>query len=239
MAPPRNPADAPPRVVLVEPQFPGNVGAAARVLGNFGMAELVIVGAPGINTEREACLRATDSAAVLRDARHVTTLEEAVAGCALVVGFSARSGRHRGDPEGVDEVLARVRASRARAAVVFGTEAQGLSTADALRCDALVRIPTAAGHPSMNLSHAVAVFGYAWTVAGERRRSAPPPVDRAQRARLAQDAEALLVRAGWQTHGRSRRPWRLMQRLLARAAPSEEELRILHGVVSKLLEFGR
>ena len=39
------------RIVLVEPNHPGNVGAVARVMVNFGIEELILIGGCEINQE--------------------------------------------------------------------------------------------------------------------------------------------------------------------------------------------
>ena len=77
------------RVVLVRPTHPGNVGAAARALKNMGLRRLVLV-APSGYPHAEARARAAGADDVLDAVRVFATLEQAIAGCRLVVGTSAR-----------------------------------------------------------------------------------------------------------------------------------------------------
>src|SRR6185503_1612359 len=79
---------------------PGNIGAAARAMHTMGLERLVLV-APRRFPDPEATALASGATAVLDDARVAASLDEALAGCALTVGFSAR---------------ARVRGPRARGA---------------------------------------------------------------------------------------------------------------------------
>src|SRR5438552_1477955 len=80
------------RVVLVETHYPGNLGATARVMCNFGLRDLVMV-APGADrNERDARRMATHGESILNDARIVIDLSEAIHDCVLVVGTSARTG---------------------------------------------------------------------------------------------------------------------------------------------------
>ncbi|MBV8843869.1 MAG: hypothetical protein JO307_13750, partial [Bryobacterales bacterium] len=72
------------RVVLVAPRNPLNIGAAARAMSNFGFFDLRLVN-PYQVAFREA-KSAVKAERVLRDAQEYSTLAEAVADCALVVG---------------------------------------------------------------------------------------------------------------------------------------------------------
>ena len=86
----------PPRIVLVRPRNPLNIGAAARAMANFGLDELIVVDPyPPMwaNALEEARISAVGGEAVLRAARCVPTLDEALDGCARVAGTTAGSRR--------------------------------------------------------------------------------------------------------------------------------------------------
>ena len=85
----RSPSLAHARVVLVRTTHPGNIGAAARAMYTMGLTRLVLV-APYHFPHPDADAMATGATAVLAEARTVATLHEALAGCALAVGLSAR-----------------------------------------------------------------------------------------------------------------------------------------------------
>src|SRR5579871_1956204 len=80
------------RIVLVETSHPGNIGAAARAMKTMGLTELTLV-QPAEFPHPEASARASGAVDLLEQARVVGTLDEALTGCALVAGTSAR---HRG-----------------------------------------------------------------------------------------------------------------------------------------------
>jgi tRNA C32,U32 (ribose-2'-O)-methylase TrmJ len=173
------------RVVLVRPRNPLNIGAAARAMANFGFRDLVVVN-PYEPTWQET-RSAVGAEELVRSARAVPTLLDAIGDAALVVGTTAGSRRHltrelvslRDLPEwlasrrsrrdsppaanvdsrfrGNDELLGR---RVLRAALLFGSEKTGLSNDEMSYCQALVRIPTSPGCPSMNLGQAVAVCCY-------------------------------------------------------------------------------
>src|ERR1700732_2730794 len=75
------------RVVLISPRNPLNIGAAARAMSNFGFSELRLVN-PYHVAFHEA-RSAVKAHAVLEQAREYSTVADAVADCALVVGTTA------------------------------------------------------------------------------------------------------------------------------------------------------
>ena len=80
------------RVVLVNTSHPGNIGGAARAMKNMGLLRLVLV-EPNDFPSHEASARASGADDVLAGAEVVATLEDALVGCTLVVGTSARDRR--------------------------------------------------------------------------------------------------------------------------------------------------
>jgi TrmH family RNA methyltransferase len=178
------------RLVLVRPRNPLNIGAAARAMANFGFEDLVVVKPyPPVWQEARSAVGAED---VVNRAKAVEDLGEAIGEATLVLGTTAGSRRNLDrDLIALDEVPAwllsragsAVRAGsrgvRAgsrfeRAALLFGSEKTGLSTEEMSHCHKLVRIPTGARCPSMNLGQAVAVCCYELARAGLVSVERPP-----------------------------------------------------------------
>ena len=80
------------RIVLVDPNHPGNIGAAARAMKNMGLTELHLV-RPKFFPNADATARASGADDVLEAARVHEDFADAIADCGLVVGTSARQ-RH-------------------------------------------------------------------------------------------------------------------------------------------------
>src|SRR5918992_1288651 len=76
------------RIVLVDTNHPGNIGASARAMKNMGLRELCLV-RPTFFPNADATARAAGADDLLESARVFATLEEAIADCGLVVGTSA------------------------------------------------------------------------------------------------------------------------------------------------------
>jgi TrmH family RNA methyltransferase len=157
------------RVVLVATRNPLNIGAAARAMSNFGCTHLRLVN-PYDPAYREA-RSAVGAAPVLASAEQFSTVAEAIADCALVVGTTAAGRRElhhqlctlEAGARIILQRLARKRPARGKktpVALLFGSEKTGLSNEDLSHCHWLLRIPTRAEHRSMNLGQAVAVCLY-------------------------------------------------------------------------------
>ena len=146
-------------VVLCRPRYGGNIGAAARAVKNMGLGGLTLV-SPEDYPRAEARMFASNALDVLEGALTFDTIEEAVAGCGIVVGTSRRIKSHRirimTPRESAGHVLENM--GTGRAAILFGPEDNGLSTGELAQCHAVVSIPADDGQPSLNLAQAVMVI---------------------------------------------------------------------------------
>lgn len=149
-------------VVLVRPRNPLNIGAAARAMSNFGAHRLRLVNpfAEGFRDARSA-VGASD---LLEKAEEYTTVAEAVADCALVVGTTAIRKRVLTQPVlRLDEPSGstiRAHMQNGKVAILFGSEKIGLTSKDLSHCHWLLNIPTSQRNISMNLGQSVAVCLY-------------------------------------------------------------------------------
>ena len=76
------------KIVLIQTFHPGNIGATARAMKNMGLSNLVLVNPVDFPCE-EATARASKATDVLENAQVVSSLEEAIADCSLVIATSA------------------------------------------------------------------------------------------------------------------------------------------------------
>lgn len=148
------------RVVLVRPETSANVGACARVVRNTGAAGLDLV-APGDFRTVECWRTAWGAHEVLEQARVFDRLSEALEGVSLAVALSGRRPADVPVADVRDAAAAIVALARdARAALVFGPEATGLTNDELALCGRAASIPSDPAQPSYNLSHAVAIAAY-------------------------------------------------------------------------------
>jgi len=176
------------RVVLVAPRNPLNIGAAARAMVNFGCTRLRVVN-PYEVAFREA-RSAVGAAPLLASAEEFTTVADAVADCALVVGTTSVGHRELQHPLRRLEYGARMmRRAGGPIALLFGSEKFGLSNEDMSHCHWLMRISTVDLNRSMNLGQAVAVCLYELTRDPRAGAARPEP----QKIAAAADTEQITL----------------------------------------------
>jgi tRNA/rRNA methyltransferase len=231
------------RIVLVRPRNPLNIGAAARAMANFGFGDLVAVAPYGPSwQETRSAVGAED---VVRAARAVDTLREAIGDATLVIGTTAGARRTLDRqliplPD-LPAWLARNASRRTRAALLFGSEKHGLTNEDFSRCHAIVRIPTSAATPSMNLGQAVAVccyeLGRAQTVAAEppaARVFLSDPANAHSLEHVFQRAVRVLDETGYLKPKSRNATLIKLRRLLLDLRLTNNDVKILGGVLAQL-----
>ncbi|MDX1583198.1 MAG: RNA methyltransferase [Thermoanaerobaculia bacterium] len=149
------------RIVLVEPRESGNVGAAARAMMNFGLTDLTIIGDPR-PLDDASIWWASGAEQIVRNARRVQSLHEALEGVHLAIATSSGRGREMGPNRTPRDVAALRRSLGAESemAIVFGREQSGLTTAELDLCSERASVPTSPQFPVMNLAQAVSLFCY-------------------------------------------------------------------------------
>ncbi|RMD71732.1 MAG: RNA methyltransferase [Gammaproteobacteria bacterium] len=223
------------RFVLMDTSHPGNIGAAARAMKTMGLSRLYLVH-PRHFPSAEATARASGADDVLARAVVCQSLEEAIQGCTLVCGTSARS-RHMPWPEMEARACARKAIEEARegeVALVFGGEHSGLSNEALDRCQFLVTIPTHPGYRSLNLGAAVQVMAYEILMAAHvpMEKEHPEPLARAEEVEgFFRHLESALVAIGFLDPRHPKKLMRRLRRLFHRARLERTEVHILRGIL--------
>lgn len=227
--------------ILVRPAKPANVGAAARALKNFGWSDLRVVGTrdalPGGEGHATARALAWNSFDVLEGATAFDTLQEAVADLHLVAASTART-EHGGEIREPRElgVEGMALGEGARVGVVFGPEQHGLSNEELDLCRLRLRIPSFGEQPSLNLSQAVVIVAYEMALAlrGEVPATPVASATEGELQRAADEAQALLLRAGYLNPQAPEHVLGELRRLVARARPTSREVTLLLGLIAQL-----
>lgn len=149
------------RIVLVATSHPGNIGSTARAMKTMGLKHLYLV-TPRLFPDRQAHEMAAGADDLLDTAIITDNLADALVGCHLVIGTSAR-------PRGIDlpgllpsecASLVATRSDSTQVAIVFGREHAGLTNPELLHCHYHVMIPSVSEFSSLNLSQAVQIIAY-------------------------------------------------------------------------------
>ncbi|WP_437615093.1 tRNA (cytosine(32)/uridine(32)-2'-O)-methyltransferase TrmJ [Erwinia sp. V71] len=230
------------RIVLVETSHTGNMGSVARAMKTMGLSNLYLVN-PLVKPDSQAIALAAGASDVIGDAKIVDTFDEAIAGCRLVVGTSARSRSLPWpmlDPRecGIKSIE---EGQQDPVALVFGRERVGLTNEELQKCHYHVAIAASPEYSSLNLAMAVQIIAYEVRMAflqsqevaqPEFTESPYPLVDDLER--FYQHMEQLMLNSGFIREANPGQVMSKIRRLYTRARPERDELNILRGMLSSL-----
>ena len=249
------------RFVLINTSHAGNVGATARAMKTMGFDDLVLVAPRWANVlnREETIQRASGALDVLKNARIVETLDEALDGmahlCATAMTprdfgpptqaprehFAALLGQ--GDLLSKEELLAPVSIGQKpdSVAFLFGSERFGMQNDDVYRCHVALSIPTDPKFGSLNLGAAVQLIAYDWRQAlggfsVQPATAEPALADAAAVAGMLKHWEQSLVEIGFLDPGAPRKLMPRLNQLFNRARLTPEEIHILRGVAKAVAE---
>ncbi len=232
-----------PCIILKDAQLAENIGAAARVMANFGLADLRLVNPRDGWPQPRAWANASGADWPLDEAKVFDRLEDAIADLSLVLATTARPREAAlpvmGPGAGAKALRAAIVAGEG-CGVVFGGERAGLESDDIALCHGIVTAPVDPRFASLNLAQSVAIIAYEWRLT---ETDAPPagfdalaaPAEQAAVLGLYVQLEAELDAAGF-FHPAEKRPSmvRNLRIALGRARFTEQEVRTLRGVVTAL-----
>lgn len=236
------------RVVLVNTSHPGNIGGAARAMKNMGLSRLVLVD-PQDFPSSEATARASGATDILDSAQVVGTLEEALVGCSVALGTSARE-RHIPwpllDPRECATTCLQHIQQEGEVALVFGREYAGLTNEELQRCHFHVHIPSDPAFSSLNLAAAVQVLSYEVRMAWLQAQGQPTKMSKVEVVSLDEQQvtadelelfyghlESTLVAIGFLDPQSPRHLMSRLRRLYGRSGISKLEMNILRGVLTE------
>jgi tRNA/rRNA methyltransferase len=235
-----------PILILVEPQLGENIGAAARVMANFGLSQLRRVrprdGWPNIHASRSA----SGADRVLEEAVLYETVQAAIADCTVVLAATARAHDQAKPvlgPHDAPLLLAPHIAAGENVAVLFGRERHGLENDEVALADRIVTFPVNPAFASLNLAQAVALIAYEWFkhISGG---ALPFTMPRKSEPASKQQIEAFFANLESQLDAieyfrpLDKRATMLvnLRNIFARMAPTRQDMQTLHGIVVALTE---
>jgi len=233
-----------PVFILVQPQMGENIGAAARAMWNFGLDGMRLVAPRDGWPNPRAEAMASGAGRVLDRAGLFASTAEACADLGFVFATTARDRALAKRVLTPERAMAEARAMVAageRVGVLFGPERAGLGTADVVRANAVISVPTNPAYGSLNLAQCVLLVAYEW------QRSAGSATGEAWRldgGRLASGAEVDRLVAHlterldavgfFFPEGKRASMTANLANLFRRAPLTDADVRTLHGVVRAL-----
>lgn len=230
------------RMVLVNPSHPGNIGATARAMKNMGLYELYLV-QPEQFPSKEAVVRASGADDILSAAIIVPTLTDALQGCSLIYGTSARTRTLEKPTVTPRQCAAAITTEAIKVAIVFGRENSGLTNEELSICHQHIVIPTDEEFSSLNLASAVQVISYELRVAYLDKNSSilSKPMRNLAAAEQVigfyEHLESVLVAIKFLDPKQPKMLMQRLQRLFNRAYLDVTEINILRGILSRVERF--
>lgn len=216
--------------ILVEPQLPENVGAAARALKTMGFRDLRLV-RPCDHLCSRSRWMAHASEEILESAAVYDELNAALTDVDFCIGSTARRRHSHKDYLPSRELADHLRQKIGvvhHAAILFGREDRGLLNEEIERCDLLTTIPLHNPYPSLNLAQAVMVYAYELARLGDDH-AVETPADEGEWDALKKRIIPLLHKVGM-----TKKP-RIFHYLLNRLGYlTREDVRLLHSLCAQL-----
>ncbi len=228
------------RIILVATTHPGNIGSAARAMKTMGLERLYLVN-PNLNPYRKAHELAAGAYDILHNAVITKTLEEALAGCHLVVGTSARPrdlALPGVTPKGCAE-LVMAQPNESEIAILFGREHAGLTNEELLHCHYHLHIPSDPTFSSLNLAQAVQIIAYELRMAGLNpdalvTTTHNPPATTTEIELFYEHLEQVLIDIDFLKPSNPKRLLQRLRRMFNRTQLESTEVNILRGILTQV-----
>lgn len=234
------------RIVMVNTTDTGNIGAAARAMKNMGLKNLTVV-QPKHALDEKAFRRAAHALDIMDNIVIAESFDQALKGCTLVVGSSARERKIPWPLLELRECAEKLvaEAGKHTVAIVFGREDRGLTNDELHKCHWHVTIPTEGEYSSLNLAAAVQVVCY------ELLQQARAMSDEGGQAQLEEEGEKAdlpamehfyqhleeaLVKIHYLDPQQPKHTMTRLRRVFNRARPEVLELQMLRGILRKILQ---
>ncbi|MFC1742173.1 RNA methyltransferase [Nanoarchaeota archaeon] len=228
------------RVVLLEPETAGNVGAIARVMKNFDFHDLVLVNPHCDHLSPDARNRAKHSQEILQNAEVSEFF--IVDDYDYLVATTAKTGTDYNIPrsplspadlalklKGIDP--------KKKIGLVIGREGHGMFNEEIEKCDFVVTIPSAPEYSTLNISHAVAVMLYELhkVFADKTISSHITPIGKSEKDQISAMFKEIFDGFSWETPDKRVTQEKLWKRLVGKAMLTKREAYGMMGFLRKII----
>lgn len=236
-----SPSPSQPVIVLVGTQLGENIGMCARAMLNCGLNRMRLVHPRDGWPNESARATAADADRVLENAQVFDNIEDAISDCERVFAATARQRNLRIPGLDLREAVVEIVDAMPppTTAILFGPEASGLDNETLSHADRLIHFPTNPDFPSLNLAQAVLLFSWEWLQTHPAdtaliTNSTIPASRKETNALLTRLEHALDESRFFPVKTQRPDTIRKLRAILTRSNPSEDDLRMLHGVLSAL-----
>ncbi|MFQ5474875.1 MAG: RNA methyltransferase [Candidatus Nanoarchaeia archaeon] len=228
-------------IVLMEPEHPGNLGAVARSMKNFGFSDLVVVDPKCHINSQEAKNRAKHAQEVLANIKTIS--KDDLKQFDYVIGTTSKVGRDYNIPRSPisPEELAEKIDFEKNIAILIGRESDGLHNDEIQRCDFVVAIPSSKEYPALNIGHATTIILYelfkkkSKELGKEAIGENITAISQAEKGQILKMVDSILDRMEFATPKDKETQQKVWKRLVGKSFMTKREAYALMGFLRKLL----
>lgn len=222
-------------IALLEPISPGNIGAVARVMKNFGFESLILINPRCDPRSEEAIKRARHAKDILKKAK-ITKNFEYLKRFDCIIGTTANVGSTDYNIPRLPVKPEELKIKDKNTVILFGREDSGLTNEEIMKCDFIVSIPASKEYPVLNISHAAAIILY--EISKQNKETSHEHI----RMATSQDKKILLKiinqtinRLKFSTEDKKETQRRLWRRIIGKSYLTKREFQAACGFFKKII----
>ncbi|MGC8587273.1 MAG: RNA methyltransferase [Candidatus Micrarchaeia archaeon] len=221
------------KLVIVEPRYQINIGYIARVAKNFGIKKLYFVNPRAKLDGIQSVKFSKHASELLKGAKVYGSFEEAISDCDIVVGTTGIWQKAKANFKNIYLIqdafdrIAKVSKERTKVCLLIGRDDTGLTHEELERCDMIAYIGANPEYPVLNISHALAVLLFVFTMhanAAIYKDLAPLPASSSEIEALLRAFDKTIEKKRIRDKGAVKRVFR---KIISTAQPTGVEVRAL------------
>jgi TrmH family RNA methyltransferase len=224
-------------VILIEPEWASNIGAVARVMGNFDIKDFVIINPKCNLKDLDAIKRAKHALPILKKAK--IKKQSYLKNFDYLIATTSKLGSDYNIPRSPltpEQLAKKIKDPKKKYGLVFGREGNGLYNDEIKLCDFIVTIPTSTKYAAMNLSHSVAVVLYEIfkTSKKEKLGDKITLIDKKEKDNLLKLINSVIDKLKFSTKYKKSTQKTLWKRLIGKSFLTKRESFALFGIFRKI-----
>ena len=222
-----------PVILLENPKYPGNIGMVCRLIANFGLPPLRIIGDP-VDFHFEMEWMAYNSSEELDKIQYYPDFVEATSDLEVVVGTGMIHGSDRGRFISLNELPSTF--GDKKAGILFGREDTGLTRSAVIQCDCMIDFRLPGYQKSMNLSHSVSyVLSTLYNHKYQPKPNKEPVNSPSDKKHFYEFTTGVFKKLGMnQFHGNEFLPVKRLKQIVERSNPSHGDVAFLYKLFKKI-----
>lgn len=233
-----------PSIILISPQLGENIGAAARVMLNFGLNDLRIVTPRDGWPNPKAVDMAKGAKSVVQSAQIFESLKDATHDIHKLYATTARPRdlvKTVITPRKCAFEITKSASKQENSAIMFGPERSGLANDELVLADSIATIPVGPEYTSLNLAQAISIMCYEWFSANDKTPQEDLSYGKSKSAskeeviNMFEHLESELDKSDF-FKIKDKRPKMVhnIRNMFARAKLSDQDVRTLRGIIKSL-----